>query len=181
MPTDTRTPYAQVLMWAFNLTTETIEPLESEFPQLGIKKKEALFGDIYQGAVIVASLIRIERHLGKHDYTKLHNGILQSIHISVRSRFIAAIHGLSSFLLDAPHGSIPADTIPAFDSLHEKTESELEALIGLWIAWSLIGKKPILSHELHFTSAIGRLAFSQNAKFIASVFLSDKSHIERYV
>ncbi|QYM78723.1 hypothetical protein K0B96_15685 [Horticoccus luteus] len=181
MPADLRTPHGQVLMWAFNFTSDTIGPLEARFPQLGIEKKEALFGDIYQSAVIVGTLARIERFLGKHDYSRLHAGIVQGIDLSVRSRFVAAIQGLCSFLLQLPHGAIESDVIPCFDALHEKKEEELEALIGLWIAWSVIGRKPSHDHELHFTSAVGKLAYSDNARFVASFFLSDKKHIERYV
>jgi len=181
MPTDLRTPHGQVLMWAFNFTSDTIGPLEARFPQLGIEKKEALFGDIYQCAVIVSALTRIERFLGKHDYSRLHAGIVQGIDLSARSRFVSAIQGLCSFLLQLPRGAIEFDTIPCLDALHEKKDEELEALIGLWIAWSLIGKKPSLDHEMHFTSVVGKLAYAENAKFIASVFLSDKKHIHRYV
>jgi len=168
-------------MWAFNLTSDTIAPIERSFPQLEIEKKRALFGDIYQSALIVGTLLRIERFLGKNNYSRLHEGIVEGIDLSVRSRFVAAIQGLSSFLLTLPNGAIGPDVIPPFDSLHEKKEGELESLIGLWIAWSLIGRKPERDHELRFTSAVGRLAYGDNSKFIASGFLSDKKHITRYV
>ena len=166
-------PYDQVLMWAFNFACDTIEPLDAEFPQLGIRKNEPLFGDIYQSAVIVAALLRIERFLGKHDYSRLHAGIIQNVDPSVRSRYLAAIQRLCCFLLQRPLRTSESEAIPSLDSLHDKTPEDLEALIGLWVAWSLIGSKPKLDHELHFTSAVGKLVYSNNAQFIASRFLSN--------
>jgi hypothetical protein len=174
------TPYDQVLMWAFNFACETIESLDAAFPQIGIRKNEPLFGDIYQSAVIVAALLRIERFLGKHDYSRLHAGIIQNIDPSVRSRYLAAIQNLCCYLLQRSLQTSESEAIPSLDSLHHETPEALEALIGVWMAWSLIGSKPKLNHELNFASAVGKIVYSNNAQFIASLFLSNGKRIDRY-
>lgn len=181
MPSSLRTPHGQILSWAFTLTCDALDPLSAKYPELELKKNGALFGDIFQAAHIVGSMIRIERYLGKHDFSAFHHRLIEGIDLSVRSRYVASIQQACSFLLKMPVSEISPDTIPDLGSLIEKEEKDIRMLIGLWIAWSLLGRKPKLDHELHFTSDAGDLAFSVNAKFIASVFLSDKNDINREV
>ena len=181
MSADLDTPYDQILIWAFNFAGDTIDLLDAEFPQLAIKRNQTLFGAIYQCAVIVGALLRIERFLGKHDYSRLHSGVIHNIDSSMRSQYLAPIQNLCCFLLQRSLQASEAGAIPSLDPLQDKTSEALESLIGLWMAWGLIGRKPMLDHELRFTSAVGKLVYSSNAQFIASLILSDGKSIERYV
>ena len=179
MSADLDTPYDQVLIWAFNFACDTFEPLDARFPQIGIGRKEVLFGDLYQAAVIVATLLRIEQFLGKQDYTRLHAGIIENIDESARPRYLASIQDLCRFLLADRSGTSETDTIPSLDLLNEQSSGHFESSIGVWIALRLIGREPTLDYELRFASAAGRLVYSENARFIASIFLSDGKRIDR--
>jgi hypothetical protein len=179
MSADLDTPYDQVLIWAFNFACDTLEPLDARFPQIGIGRKQVLFGDVYQAAVIVATLLQIEQFLGKHDYTRLHAGITENIDQSVRSRYLASIQDLCRFLSEPPSGTSETDTIPPLDRLSEQSANHIESAVGVWITSRLIGREPKFDYELRFASAVGKLVYSENALFIAAIFLSDGKRIDR--
>ncbi len=176
-----RTPHNRILVWAFNWSGETLDILGPKFPRLIPAERRQLMEVIYQSALIVATLLQIERFLGVNDFSRLHAGVVQSIEPSVRGQYVAGIQRACSFLLKVPYEEIPPETIPALEALHTKSDAELDALFGLWVAWSVIGAKPRLPDELHLASVTGQLIFSYNAKFIASTVLSEETPVERWI
>jgi hypothetical protein len=122
--------------------------------------------------------LHIERFLGKQDYSRLHSGIIENIDSTVRSRYLAPIQDLCSFLLQRPLQTSESEGIPSLDPLQDKASNDLESSIGFWMARSLIGSEPKLDHEIQFASRVGELVYRDNARFVASLFLSDGKRID---
>jgi hypothetical protein len=122
--------------------------------------------------------LHIERFLGEHDNSRLHSGIIENIDSTVRSRYLAPIQDLCSFLLQRALQASESEGIPSLEPLQIETSKDLESSIGFWMARSLIGSEPKLDHELQFASRVGELVYSDNARFVASLFLSNEKRID---
>lgn len=176
-----RTPAGGILMWAFNLTCDANDILRKQLPQIEDYPHSRDFGNLLQIGTILATLLRVERYLGFHDYTDLHESVAQSIAPSMRETYIPPLQDLAAFLLQSRPTSFAENQIPALNALLDQDERRLATSIGEWLVRKLKSAEPSDAFDLKLVGVLGQLVYVINAQMIASMMLSDKNTLNRIV
>ena len=165
------TPADFLLTWAFNLTSESEQAVRQYFPHIANYRSGFLFGDVLQVAVIIATMLRLERDLERRDYTAFHKTVVDTIAPAVRERYLPAMKDLCRVLFGTNPGITPA--IPNFTPLLEDHETEVTSSIALWVVWSIKTTEPSDALDLHLARALDHL-LATHAQMITSMIQRDK-------
>ena len=157
------TPADLILTWAFIQSCDYHDILLEKIPQIKAYSNSSGLGNFLQIATIVSTLLQIERHNGAHDYTKLHQDIVQNIAPSMRDKYIPLLQELSYFLLENDVPIVKNEEIPSLNSLFTKNDRELEIGIGVWLVYKLKSEMPSDPFDLKIVELLGNIVFVKNS------------------
>ena len=177
------TPAGGILMWAFNMAGETSDKLPQLYPRILQYPNGKDFGNLIQFANIIAALLRIERHFGPHNYTVLHQSVIQSIAPFARPTYVPPLQSLSCCLLQIDKNTLGKEDLPSFNELLNKPEEKLAAGIGEWI---ILQMKQDVTFDLldgQLMRVLGGVVYQINAKFVITMMLTKKNIdlIKKYI
>ena len=160
-----KTPGAVITTYAFNYSRTFYEFADKKLPVLNKYPPDKNRGALMQAAIIVSTLIMVQRRAGGAGWNELCDDVSRSFAPPVQRRHLSAILDLSCFLLQVKRSSLVADAIPSFASLASAPDEKLVTSIGEWLTFA-IAKKPHLDQpDLDVAAAIGKSAWT-SAKMI---------------
>ena len=171
-----------ILMGSFTACCDLIEPLRKQFGGIDGLHNDELVGDVLQAALILSTILRIERELGQADYDPFHRQLIQKIDNSVRDRYKRALDSLASYLLQTPPDHFPSDSLPSLAILNDLPNEHLSALVGAWIYKAITGGASLEGASAQqFASGVGDIVYDKEASLMASVVVSDKRLLNRKI
>lgn len=160
------TPGAVITGRAFNYACSFYDFANQKYPELKQYPPEKARGTVLQAAIIVSTLIMMERGSGGAGRNELHDDVSRSFAPAVRQRKLSAVQDLSCSLLQLNRGGLKPDAIPSFASLAAYPDETLVNSIGVWLALA-VSKKPKLDEpDLKIAAAMGRSAWTSAAMIV---------------
>ena len=154
------TPGAVITGRAFNYACSFYDFAGQKYPELKQYPPEKARGTVLQAAIIVSTLIMLERSSGGAGRSERHDDVSRSFAPAVRQRKLSAVQDLSCSLLQLNRGGLKADAIPSFAGLANVPDETLVSSIGVWLALA-VSKKPKLDEpDLKIAAAMGRSAWT---------------------
>lgn len=160
------TPGGIITARAFKYAGSFYDFADEKFPELKGYPPDNARGTSLQAAIIVATLILMERRTRGAGWNELHDGVSKAFAPSVQRRHLAAIQALSCSLLQTDLGALKAYTIPSFASLADTPDQKLADAIGLWLTRTISKKKELEPGDLKLAAAIGRSAWTSAAMIV---------------
>ena len=173
------TPEAHILKWVFNVACATNDSILKQLPRVAEYPNSRELGNLLQVGTILASMIRIERHLGSHDYTDFHKSVAHAIAPSVRRRYLLPIQDLAAFLLHERDASLGDDEIPSLKPLLNQEEFQLATSMGEWMVRKLKLAAPSDIFDFRVSDTLGQLVYFTDSQVIAAMVLSDETLLRR--
>ena len=160
-----KTPGNIITTYAFNYSRTFYEFADKKLPELNKYPPDKTRGALLQAAIIVSTLIMVERRTGGAGWKELCDDVSRSFAPPVQRRHLSAIIDLSCRLLEVKRSSLKVDEIPPFSGLAGAPDEKLVNAIGEWLTLA-ISKKPHLDQpDLTVAAAIGKSAWT-SAKMI---------------
>ena len=170
-----KTPGGIITTRAFDYSCSFYDFAGEKYPELKRYPPEKARGTALQAAIIVSTLILMERHSGGAGWNDLHNGVSRSFASSVQYRNLSAIQDLSSALLQSNRSTLKTDEIPSFASLADSGDEKLVNSIGVWLILD-ISRKPLLEQsDLKIAAAMGRSAWTSATMIVRSLQSREKA------
>jgi hypothetical protein len=160
-----KTPGGTITTRAFDYSCSFYDFAAPKFPELKQYPPEKTKGTALQAAIIVSTLIQMERLSGGAGWSELHAGVARSFASSVQHKNMSAIQDLACALLESNRGALKADEIPSFAGLAASGDDKLTNMIGVWLTLSLSQKPQLEQSDMRLAAAIGKNAWA-SAKMI---------------
>ncbi|MBI5200910.1 MAG: hypothetical protein HY925_04930 [Elusimicrobia bacterium] len=154
------TPGGVITGRAFNYACSFYDFANQKYPELKQYPPEKARGTLLQTAIIVSTLIMLERRSGGAGRNELHDDVSRSFAHAVRQRKLSAVQDLSCFLLQLNRGDLKADAIPSFAGLANVPDEKLVNSIGVWLALAVAKKPKLEEPDLKIAAAMGRSAWT---------------------
>jgi hypothetical protein len=164
-----KTPGGVVTTRAFDYSCSFYDFAGEKLPELRRYPQEKARGTALQAAIIVATLILMERRSGGAGREELHDGVSRSFAASVSHRNLSAIRDLASALLETDLGGLKADAIPSLASLAGASDEKLVSSIGVWLILAISRKPQLEESDLRIASAIGRSAWTSATMIVRAL------------
>ncbi len=113
-----------------------------------------------QAAIVVATLIQLERRDGGAGRELRHQDVCRSYAPAVAHRHLAVIQDLCAKLLSVESPRWKADEIPSLASAAGAGDKDLIAALGAWLARTVTKKPTLGPEEQVIASAMGRSAWT---------------------
>lgn len=169
------TPGAVITGRSFNYACSFYDFANQKYPELNQYPPEKARGTLLQAAIIVSTLILMERSSGGAGRNELHDDVSRSFAQAVRQRKLSAVQDLSCCLLQLNRGGLKADAIPSFTSLAAFPDEKLVNSIGVWLALA-VSKKPKLDEpDLKVAAAMGRSAWTSATMIVRMLLPKQES------
>ena len=133
---------------------------DGKFPELKGYPPENARCTLLQAAIIVSSLIMLERRNQGAGWFDLHTSVVHAFAPSVRERHLAAINDLYCCLLTMDRNGPKTIAIPSFCDLATIPDAKLVKEIGLWLGHGIAKKKVLEPADLAIAAALGRSAWT---------------------
>ena len=170
-----KTPGAVITTYAFNYSRTFYEFADKKLPELNKYPPDKTRGALLQAAIIVSTLIMVERRTGGAGWKELCDDVSQSFAPPVQRRHLSAILDLSCHLLQVKRSSLIADAIPSFSSLASAPDEKLVNSIGEWLTLAIAKKPQLEPADLKVAAAIGRSAWTSAAMIFRMLQPKEKS------
>ena len=157
------TPGGIITARAFKYAVSFYDFADKKFPALRAYPPENARGTLLQAAIVVATLIALERRTKGDGWAELHNSVALAFAPSVRDRHLAAIQELSCVLLGLDRSVLKPIGIPSFAGLADAPDAKLVETIGFWMTRSMSMKRNLEPDDLKLAAAIGRSAWTSAA------------------
>jgi hypothetical protein len=154
------TPGETITSYAFKYSRSFYDFASKKLPELDQYPRDAARGPLLQAAIIVATLIQLERKNSGAGRNELHQEVARSFPPSVEHRQITAIQDLACELLQANRHNIPARAIPSFASLAGAPDTKLVTEIGEWLTHAISKKQELGEADLRVAAAMGKSAWT---------------------
>ena len=155
-----KTPGVVVTEYAFKYSRSFYDFASKTLPELDQYPRDAARGPLLQAAIIVATLIQMERRSAGAGRNELHQDVARSFPPSVEHRQLSAIQDLACELLQANRHNVPARAIPSFASLAGAPDAKLVGAIGEWLAHAVSKKQELGDADLRVAAAMGKSAWT---------------------
>ena len=169
------TPGGTITAYAFKYARSFYEFAETKFPELNKYPPDKARGTWLQAAIIVSTLIMVERRTGGAGWNELCDDVSRSFAPAVQRRQLSAVIDLSCRLLQVNRGSLKADAIPSFSSLASAADETLMNSIGLWLTLAVAKKQQLEQSDLKIASTLGRSAWTSAAMIVRMLQPQEKS------
>ncbi|MDD5303295.1 MAG: hypothetical protein PHS14_09320 [Elusimicrobia bacterium] len=160
------TPGGIITARAFKYAGSFYDFADEKFPELKGYPPDNARATLLQAAIIVSTLILMERRSRGAGSNDLHNGVALAFAPSVRDRHLAAIQDLSCSLLQRDRGGLKPVEIPSFSTLADAPDAKLMSSIGLWLTHAIAKKKQLEPADLKIAAAAGRSAWTSAAMIV---------------
>jgi hypothetical protein len=165
MPEKKGAPGEIVTGYAFKYACSFYDYAKEQFPELSLYTKENARGSALQTAIVVATLIMMERRAGGAGTGQLREGVVRSFAPSVQEKQMKAIQELSCRLLQRERGGMRPDAIPSLAGLSGLADAELTKALGTWLAQAIKKKAELSPEDQKLAAAMGKSAWT-SAKMI---------------
>ncbi|MFI5345169.1 MAG: hypothetical protein ACHQ51_02230 [Elusimicrobiota bacterium] len=169
-PSTKGTPGAVITAYAFKYSGTFYAFADQKFPELKGYPPDNGRGTLLQAAIIVSTLIHMERATRGAGRDALHAGVEQAFAPSVQRRHHAAIQDLACALIERRRGELKDDAIPSFETIAGAPDQKLMNAIGLWLVLSASKKPQLDPADEKLAAAIGRSAWT-SGKMISRMLL----------
>ena len=159
-------PGGVITAYAFKYSGSFYDFAEEKFPELKRYPPNGGRVALLEAAIIVSTLIMMERRSGGAGWKELHDGVSRAFAPSVQHRQLAAIQDLACALLPLNRGGLKAAEIPPFAGLAGAPDEKLSSSIGLWLIRTLARKQQLEPADLPIAAAIGRSAWTSAAMIV---------------
>lgn len=160
------TPGGIITARAFKYAGSFYDFADEKFPELKAYPPENARGTLLQAAIIVSTLILMERRSRGAGWNDLHGSVSLAFSPSVRDRHLAAIQDLSCSLLQLDRRGLKPVEIPSFSSLTDAPDEKLVSSIGLWLTRAIAKKQALAPADLKIAAAAGRSAWTSAAMIV---------------
>lgn len=154
------TPGAVITARAFKYAASFYDFADEKFPELKGYPPDNGRGTLLQAAIIVSTLIALERRSKGAGRDQLHDAVSRAFAPSVQHRHLAAIQDLSCSLLQLDRAGLKAAVIPSFAKLADVPDKTIVDSIGLWITHAISKKERLEPGDLKLAAALGRSAWT---------------------
>lgn len=154
------TPGGIITARAFKYAVSFYDFADKKFPALRGYPPENSRCTLLQAAVIVSTLVLMERRMRGAGWAELHNSVALAFSPSVRERHLAAIQELSCDLLELDRAVLKPIGIPSFSKLSDAPDAKLVESMGLWLTRAMAMKRQLEPEDLKLAAAIGRSAWT---------------------
>lgn len=159
-------PGGIITTYAFKYACSFYDFADEKLPELKRYPPDKERGILLQAAIIVSTLILMDRRSGGVGRKELHNDVAQSFAYSVKRRNLSAVQDLSCALLQSNREGLKADEIPSFSSLAAADDAQLAESMGVWVARALTKKQQLEPSDLRIAAALGRSARTSAAMIV---------------
>jgi len=115
---------------------------------------------LHQAAIIVATLIQMERHTAGEGARELHDNVSRAFPPPARHRCLTAIQDLTAILIATDRAFIPPEHIPSFADAAGVDDKKLQGAVGEWLARSITKQPELAPADLPLAAAMGRSAWT---------------------
>jgi hypothetical protein len=160
------TPGAIITAYAFKYARSFYDFAAQKLPELDQYPPDKARGTLLQAAIIVSTLILVERRSGGAGREGLHDDVVQSFPPPVQHRHLSTIQDLACHLLQLNRHNMPPRAIPPFSSLASVPDQKLVASIGEWLTLAIAKKPQLEQSDMKVAAAIGRSAWTSAAMIV---------------
>jgi hypothetical protein len=168
-------PGGIITAYALKYARSFYEFAEKKFPELNRYPPDKARGTLLQAAIVVSTLIMVERRSGGAGWGELCDDVSRAFAPTVQRRHVSAIIDLSCHLLQVNRGSLDADAIPSFAGLASAPDEKLVGAIGAWLTLAMAKKRELEPSDLKVAAAIGRSAWTSAAMIVRMLHSKEKS------
>lgn len=153
------TPGGVIAAYAYEYAVKFYDFAVGKYPEL--KQHEPDYRCTWhQSAIIVATLIQMERLTAGAGARELHDNTSRALPAQARHRLLTAIQDLSAILLDADKAGFGPESIPSYAGLAGADDKKLSGEIGTWLARSIVKRKDLSPPEALMAAGMGRSAWT---------------------
>jgi len=152
------TPGGVITASAFTYAVKFYDYAYVKFPEL--KQYTDYRSTLHQSAIVVATLIMMERHTKGEGARDLHENVSKAFPAPARHRCLTAIQELSAVLLNADRAFFGPEHIPSYADLAGADDKKLQKQIGEWLASSLTKKPALEPADLPLAAKMGSSAWT---------------------
>lgn len=163
---DGREPGGVIASYAFRYSSSFFDFADEKYPPLKTYPPENPRGVLLQAAIIVLTLVLLERAAGAAGREERHAGVVRGIAPSARHRLLSAVRGLAASLLARDPAALPPGTIPPLDALAAAPDAALAEKAGVWVVTGAKGKERLMPPDLALAAAVGRSARTSAAMIV---------------
>ena len=153
------TPGGVITASAFTYAVKFYDFAATKFPELKNYPPDYRC-TLHQAAIIVATLILMERHAAGAGARELHDNVSKAFPPPARHRCLTAIQDLSAILLQTDRAFISPEHIPSYESLKGADDKTLASSIGNWLAQTITKKTALPPAEQLMAGTMGRSAWT---------------------
>jgi hypothetical protein len=168
-------PGATITTYAFRYSRSFYDFASKTLPELDQYPPDPGRGPLLQAAIIVATLIKMERLSAGAGRNELHQAVARSFPPSVEHRQISAIQDLACELLHENRHNVPARSIPSFASLASAPDSKLVSAIGEWLTLAIAKKQQLAESDMKVAAAVGKSAWTSATMIVRMLQPKGKS------
>ena len=153
-------PGGIIAAYAFKYSRSFYDFADKKLPELNKYPPDPARGAWMQAAIIVATLIMVERRTGGAGWTELCDDLSRSFPPTVQRRQLSAVIDLSCHLLQVSRATLKVDTIPPLTSLAGAPDEKLLNAIGDWVTAAIAKKKELEPADVKVATTIGKSAWT---------------------
>lgn len=153
------TPGGIITASAFNYAVKFYDFAATKLPELKAYPPDYRC-TLHQAAIIVATLIQMERHSAGEGARELHENVSLAFPPPARHRCLTAIQDLSAVLLRTDRAFIPPEHIPSYADLAGADDKMLASSIGEWLAQSVTKKTALEPADAAMAAVMGKSAWT---------------------
>ena len=154
------TPGGIITGRAFKYAESFYDFADKKFSELKGYPPENARCTLLQAAIVVATLIQLERRNQGAGWFDLHVSVVHAFAPSVRDRHLAAVNDLYCCLLEQDRNGPKTIAIPSFCDLATIPDAKLVKELGLWLGHGIAKKKVLAPADLAIAAALGRSAWT---------------------
>jgi hypothetical protein len=154
------TPGATITAYAFKYSRSFYEFAEKKVPELAKYPPDQARGTWMQAAIIVATLIMVERRTAGAGWTELCDDLSRSFPPTVQRRQLSAVIDLACYLLQVSRATLKVDTIPPLTGLAGAPDEKLVREIGAWVTAAIAKRRELGPEDLKVAATIGKSAWT---------------------
>jgi hypothetical protein len=154
------TPGGIITARAFKYASSFYDFADKKFPELKGYPPDNGRCTLLQAAIIVSTLIQMERRTRGAGWEDLHTSVTHAFASSVRGRHLSAIQDIACSLLDLDRGGLKPAAIPSFSKLADAPDAATIGSIGLWLTRAIAQKRNLEPGDLTLAAALGRSAWT---------------------
>jgi hypothetical protein len=163
------TPGGEITVRAFNYSCSFYDFAAEKLPELKPYPPEKARGTALQAAIIVGTLILMERRSGGVGWNTLHLEVARAFAPSVAHRNVAAIQDLACVLLGSDRHAVVGDAIPSLAKLAGESDENLKAAIGSWLSRVLSQKRHLEPPDERVAQFMGRSAWTSATMIVRAL------------